>query len=207
MSASDLSAILPDVSRETLDRIDAFVALLIKWNSKINLIGRATLDQIWERHIRDSIQIWNLRPEGVKIWADLGAGGGLPGLIVAILQKQADADSRVHLVESDLRKATFLREAARLLELPVIVHNQRIEKLEPLRADVVSARALAPLSDLCSFAALHLAANGTAIFPKGESWESEVDAARGKWHFDLTSVASITASRSSVLLLKDIVHA
>lgn len=197
---------LPDVSRETLDKLSGLVELLVKWNQKINLIGRSTEALIWDRHVKDSVQIFNLAPNGLRVWADLGSGGGLPGLVVAVLLAETQPDCRMHLVESDLRKATFLREAVRLLGLHAQVHSARIEALPSLGADVVSARALAPLADLCGFALRHLADQGISIFPKGERWKSEVDLARKEWDFALEAVPSSTAEHSAVLVLKGIRH-
>lgn len=197
---------MPNVSRETQDRLTEYVQLLVKWNQRINLIGRATEAQIWDRHIKDSVQVHDLAPENTSIWADLGAGGGLPGIVIAILLSETQPKAGVQLVESDLRKATFLRECVRLLGLSARVHSARIEQMEPIGADVLSARALAPLSDLCGFAARHLRQDGTAIFPKGEKWQDEVERARREWAFSLASVASTTSPHSAVLLLKDIRH-
>lgn len=206
MTPASLASLGPDVSRETTDKLIQFVELLMKWNAKINLIGRATEGQIWERHIADSVQLFNLRPSDARSWADLGAGGGLPGVVVAVLLAEADPTCQLHLVESDVRKATFLREAVRILNLNAKVYGERIEKMAPLQANVVSARALAPLADLCKYAALHLAEDGTAIFPKGESWAGEVEAAKRHWAFSVQSVPSITSPNSAVLLLRDIHH-
>lgn len=197
---------MSDVSRETQERLTAYVQLLVKWNNKINLIGRATEAQIWDRHIKDSVQIRDLAPKDTTLWADLGAGGGLPGIVVAILLAETQPGCRIHLVESDQRKATFLRECARILGLTAKVHSVRIEQLDPLGADVLSARALAPLTDLCGFADRHLRNGGMAIFPKGERWQDEVAEARAEWVFSLDSVASTTSPHSAVLLLKDIRH-
>lgn len=206
MSGADFSTTPLDVSRETIAKLSEFVETLVKWNGKINLIGRATEAQIWERHIQDSVQIFGLRPKGAQVWADLGSGGGLPGIVVGIMLAEAEPQCQLHLVESDARKATFLREAARVLGLTAEVHNERIEKLPSMNADIVSARALAPLGDLCGFAAHHMVRGGTAIFPKGETWENEVALAKKDWTFELQSTASTTSSRSAVLQLKDINH-
>lgn len=134
----------------------------------------------------------------------MGSGGGFPGLVVAILAKELKADLRVTLVESDLRKATFLRQAASALDLEVSVLSKRIENVEPLGADVVSARAVAPLSDLIGFAKLHAASTGTAIFPKGVRYEEELAEARGSWVFDVDIQPSLSEGGAAILVIRNI---
>ena len=140
-----------DVSRETLTRLLAYQALLGRWQQRINLVGPATLDDFWARHAADSAQLLALAGDR-RIWLDLGSGGGFPGLVVAIML--AESGGHVHLVESDGRKAAFLRTVIREVGVPASVHNRRAEELamagEASLADVqvISARALAPLPDL-----------------------------------------------------------
>jgi 16S rRNA (guanine527-N7)-methyltransferase len=179
-----------DVSRETFERLEAYVALMKKWNSAINLVSPSTISEIWTRHILDSAQIYGLEPESPNIWCDLGSGGGLPALVVAIMAKDANPDLLVTCIESDLRKATFLRTVARELELNLSVLSERIEKAEPQNADVLSARALASLDALCGFAERHLKAGGVAIFPKGENYRQEIDEALENWSFQLDTYPS-----------------
>ena len=196
-----------DVSRETFDRLSLLQALLEKWNPAINLVAKSTLPEAWTRHIVDSAQLYALAPQSVRRWVDLGSGGGFPGLVVAALSAQRDPERRVTLVESDQRKGTFLRQAARELGLTnVSVLSDRIEKLAPLNADVLSARALAALPALCGFAAQHMVADGLALFPKGAHYREEVAAARADWHFDLTTHPSETDPSAVVLAMKAIQH-
>jgi 16S rRNA (guanine527-N7)-methyltransferase len=195
-----------DVSRETLDRLEALEALLRKWNPAINLVAKSTLHDAWQRHILDSAQLYALAPPQVGHWADLGSGGGFPGLVVAALAAERDPQRKLTLVESDQRKSTFLREAARQLGLSVTVATDRAEKLAPLGADVLSARALAALPMLCAFARRHLAPQGMALFPKGATHAAEVAEARRDWHFDLTVHTSETDAASVILALKAITH-
>ncbi len=190
-----------NVSRETEARVTDYIDLLIKWNTTINLVSKTSIDQIWNRHILDSVQIFCFGRDALR-WADLGSGGGLPGLIVAILALEKAPQMLVTLVESDQRKATFLRQVSQKLGLNTCVVSQRIESIAPLHADVVSARALAPLPLLCSFAIRHLAQGGVAIFHKGKSAQTEVSQARASWRFALDSHASSTDPSSSILLLK-----
>lgn len=173
-----------DVSRETTDRLQAFHDLLQKWNPRINLVSRTDESDIWRRHIADSAQIWRLAPSGPGLWADLGAGGGFPGLVVAALAAQAAPALRVVLVESDSRKSVFLAEAARGMGLAVDIRAERVEALPPLNADVLSARAFAPLDLLLGHAEKHRAPDGVALFPKGRGVHKEIEAAGARWRFD-----------------------
>jgi 16S rRNA (guanine527-N7)-methyltransferase len=192
------------VSRETFAALQAYEAFVRRWNSAINLVSKGSLQDIWARHIADSAQIFALCPPSAKHWADLGSGGGFPGIVVAILAKDSMPGLRVTLVESDLRKATFLRQAIQLLGLSAEVHSQRIESLPPLAADVVSARALAPLSDLLAFADKHLTAQGVAIFPKGARHAEEIRDARHAWSFDLDTLPSLSDSEAAILVIRNI---
>ena len=192
------------VGATTVARIEQFIELVLKWNSAINLVGRSTALQIWERHVLDSVQIFKCAAPDQRVWLDLGSGGGFPGIVIAILADEFFPHLRVHLVESDKRKAVFLSESGRQLGLKLTVHANRIQDLAPQQADVVSARALAPLDDLCAYAMPHLKSNGMCAFPKGASAQEEIETARKKWCFDIDQVPSITDSRASVLFLKDL---
>lgn len=195
---------LDNVSRETTERLDQLVALVKKWNPAINLVSRSTLADFWTRHIMDSAQLFPLRPAGCRRWADLGSGGGFPGLVIAILGAEQEPLMSVILVESDQRKATFLREASRILGVNPQIQTERIERLPPLDADVVSARALAPVSDLCEMAHRHLTSGGTAMFLKGRGYAADLEAARAKWAFVADTIPSKTDAEAAVLCLKSI---
>lgn len=193
-----------DVSRETFERLEVYVALMMKWNSAINLVSPNTISEIWTRHILDSAQIYGLAPENPNIWCDLGSGGGLPALVVAIMAKDTNPDLSVTCIESDLRKATFLRTVARELALNLSVRSERIEKADPQNADVLSARALASLDALCGFAARHLKPDGVAIFPKGENYRQEIDEALENWSFQLDTYPSKTHPNAVILKIGEI---
>ena len=192
-----------DVSRETSESLQAYCDLVQKWTRKINLISSQSISDIWNRHIVDSAQIFDLAPP-TGHWVDLGSGGGFPGIVVAILSKGAGQDRRVTLVESDQRKCTFLRTAIRELELPATVVMGRIEDVEPLEAMVLSARALANLDVLFEFCERHLSPEGTALFPKGSSWQSELDDARAQWSCSCEPIRSRTNAEAAILKIKDI---
>jgi len=190
-----------DVSRETIERLKAYEALLRKWTQKINLVARSTLDDLWTRHFIDSAQIYSLAPHPVTHWADLGSGGGFPGLVIAIMAMEHQSPARVTLVESDSRKCTFLRTVIRETGAPAKVVNARIEETSPLEADVISARALTDLNGLLEFSARHLRSGGTAIFPKGESWQKELAAAQRTWNFSHQLATSETETGPVILTI------
>ncbi|UXX81884.1 16S rRNA (guanine(527)-N(7))-methyltransferase RsmG [Roseovarius pelagicus] len=195
---------LPDVSRETNERLQVYAELLRKWNSKINLVSRASLHDLWARHIVDSAQIAQLAPERVEHWADLGSGGGFPGIVAAILLQETRPTAQITLVESDQRKCAFLRTVLRETECVGTVIAERIEKLPPLSADVLSARALADLSSLLGYADHHLSSDGVALFPKGTTWKEEVKEAQSKWHFDLEVATSLTDPAAAILKISGV---
>lgn len=160
---------LTDVSCETLVRLEAYAELLRKWQRKINLVGHRSLQDLWRRHFLDSAQIFDLAPADASRWLDLGSGAGFPGLVIAIL---GVAD--MHLAESDSRKCAFLREAARVTETRVTIHNCRIEALPPLAADVITARALAPMSRLLDLTLPQAERKTVALFLKGKTANAEL---------------------------------
>ena len=170
----DFARDLP-VSRETLSAFEAYAALLAKWNRRINLVGRETLSELWLRHFLDSAQLLPLLPPPPRgrprVIADLGSGAGFPGLVLAIL-----GAGEVHLVESDHKKCAFLREAARVTGAEVEIHADRIEAVAGLSADVVTARALAPLGKLLDYATPLLRPGGRCLFLKGRGAEEELTA-------------------------------
>lgn len=184
------SFVLDNVSRETSERLDTFVALVNKWNPAINLVSRRSLPNLWERHILDSVQVFAAAPKTFDHWVDIGSGGGFPGVIIAILATERAPNARITLIESDSRKATFLRTALRETGCVGTVINQRIEQADPQRADIVSARALADLSDLLGYAQRHLDPTGLAIFPKGATWKQEIATAKTQWNFAYEAATS-----------------
>lgn len=193
-----------NVSRETIARLEAFSALTEKWTPKINLIARSTVSNIWERHVIDSVQLYKFAPQTYRRWVDLGSGGGFPGIVMAIIGKTAQPNAEFVLIESDQRKAAFLRTASRELDLAVNVIAQRIEIAQPQDADVVSARALTALSGLFPLTQRHLLADGTALFHKGRQSQQEVTEAQKNWSFDLEDYPSITDPEARILRIQRI---
>lgn len=190
-----------DVSRETLDHLEAYAALVRKWNPKINLVSKASLPDLWERHIVDSVQTVRI-PNCNGHWVDLGSGGGFPGIVAAILGIGQEA--HFTLVESDQRKSAFLRTVIRELKLNAKVETARIEEIASLEADILSARALSDLDQLLGFAERHLKPGGSALFPKGAKWREEVAQAKRNWAFTLTPIPSKTDPEAAILKIEDI---
>ena len=187
-----------DVSRETLDDLRAFEALVAKWTPKINLVSKSSVSELWDRHILDSLQIWPLVQQAARV-VDLGSGGGFPGIVTAIAACHHAPDAQFTLIESDMRKSVFLQTAIRELSLNAQVITNRIEAAPPQDAPVITARALASCEALFAYAAPHLAENGRLVLLKGENVASELEAAREKWQFSVTRHASITQSKAVIL--------
>lgn len=192
-----------NVSRETLAQLRDFESLVQKWTKKINLVSNRDADQIWERHIVDSVQIYELAPKEGS-WLDIGSGGGFPGIVVAILAKAENSKRRFTLVDSDQRKCAFLRTAARELKLNVGVVSERVEKMAPMNADVMSARALDDLDGLLSHMERHLISGGTALFPKGASWKNEHEAAQKNWSYEIEPTKSETNPDAIILKIEEL---
>jgi len=193
-----------DVSRETLARLTRYADLLAKWNPAINLVSKSTLPALWTRHFADSAQVLDVAGRSEGHWVDFGTGGGFPGLVGAILAAESHPNLTVTCVESDQRKATFLRTVARETETDVEIIADRIESIAPLGADVVSARALAPLDVLIGYAVRHLAADGIALFLKGTGQAQEIERALESWTFHLDTTQSRTDPQSTLLKLRSI---
>lgn len=214
-NATDFAAHF-DVSRETLEKLETYAALLTKWQKAINLVAKSTLDDVWHRHMADSAQIVRLAPgtpanAPPSSWLDLGSGAGFPGLVAAIMRAEnqpEDAVAAVTLIESDTRKCAFLREVARHVHIPVDIIEQRIEadttraKIQGVK--VVSARALAPLDKLFGYAHPYAAAEATYLFPKGRKAAEEIEAAQSDWRFEYDLVPSITDAEGTIVVARNV---
>jgi 16S rRNA (guanine527-N7)-methyltransferase len=187
------------VSRETLARLEAYLELLTRWSARINLVGRDTLTDPWRRHILDSAQLLPFLPPTAAGLVDLGSGAGLPGLILAVL-----GVSGVELVEADMRKAAFLREAARITGTPVTIHARRSESVPPHPVAVVTARGCAPLDRLLEFAAPFLGPGTLCLFLKGERWGEELTLAGKLWTMSASSEPSRSDRRGVILRLEQL---
>lgn len=190
------------VSRETVERLESYVALLESWQRRVNLIGESTRSEVWQRHILDSAQIFPLLPKSGRRLLDIGSGAGLPGLVLAIL-----GVPEVHLVESNGRKAAFLREASRISGAKTVVHNQRIESLPAFPADVITARAVAKVNELLDYAAPFIHDTTVCVFMKSKGAHEEVRLARRAWEMRATFTPSISDRRGIIVRLEDLHHA
>ena len=190
-SAADRAQVLAmfNVSRETSARLDRFVNLLLAWQSHTNLISRSSIPSLWTRHVADSLQLLELakpRPAQPPVWLDLGSGGGFPGIVIACALADIPG-ARVHLIESTAKKAAFLREAVGEVGAPAIVHAGRIEALGPAlgpEVDFITARALAPLPELCALIAPILKKGAKALLPKGQDLDTELTQATKYWNIE-----------------------
>ncbi len=190
------------VSRETLDRLTAYVELLGQWNRRINLVSGNTLGDVWRRHILDCAQLYKYLPRNTRVVVDLGSGAGLPGLILAAM-----GIAEMHLVESDLRKSAFLREAARIMDVPVTLHPERIEKVAAVAADAVVARACAPLDQLIDYSERFVSTKTICLFLKGESAREEIAAAEAAWSMTAETIASASDPSGTIVKLSAIQRA
>lgn len=193
---------LPDVSRESLKHYDV---LLHKWQKAINLVGPSTLNDSWVRHFEDSLQLLPMIPDGARTLYDLGSGAGFPGMVIAI----ARPDLCVTLVESDQRKCAFLATVSHETDAKVAILNERIEKASESAPppDIVTARALAPLSALLAYIRPWAESNHglVCIFPKGAQAEAEIEAAQGIASFTVAKIPSLTESQAQILVLRNII--
>lgn len=173
--------------------------MVLKWNKSVNLIARSSEASIWRRHITDSAQLWAIAGDRAGHWADLGSGGGFPGLVIAALAHATFPAPRITLVDSDTRKCVFLAEAVRAMSLDVVIVNARIEVMAPLSADVVSARALAPLGSLLEITRRHRTTTGIGLFPKGRTVHKEIEDAEVHWRFERRLHRSVTDPDAAIV--------
>jgi 16S rRNA (guanine527-N7)-methyltransferase len=193
------------VSRETETRLDTYVDVLLRWQSKLNLVATSSIRELWTRHIVDSLQLLPLAPEA-RTWVDFGSGGGFPGVPIACALADKPG-AKVHLIESIGKKTAFLREAVRATGVPAIVHQERAEKFgkscaEPVH--VVTARALAPLKTLCDQAFPLISRGAVALFLKGQDVDVELTDAAKYWRLEATKVPSKTSPSGSIVVIRSL---
>jgi len=200
INAEDRAAFLAahDVSRETLARLDTVIATLDDWRTRSNLIGPKEWPQIWTRHVGDSFQLLDHIPEVARV-VDLGSGAGFPGLIIAA----AHPGGRMTMIESVGKKCAFLRAAIEAATLEAVVHQGRVESAPPIKAEIVTARAFAPLPQLMDYAAPWLCNGATGVFPKGERWKEELTAARQRWNFAYQAIPSRSGGSGVILIVRE----
>jgi 16S rRNA (guanine527-N7)-methyltransferase len=201
---------LVNVSRETMVRLDRFADLLVRWNALTNLIGASTVPSLWTRHIADSLQLLDLAtellPDRPLAWIDLGSGAGFPGIPIACALTGCPG-AHVMLVESNRKKASFLREAARVTEAPVSVFEERIDRFVKRReaqADVVTARALSPMKLLLDQSFTLLKGRTLGLFPKGQDVEAELTEASKYWNVNYKLAQSRTDSRGRIVVIRGV---
>lgn len=191
---------LPHVSRETITRWHHYVDALLKWNKQINLIGPVTVDDVWSRHILDSAQLLQHLPKDTATITDFGAGAGLPGLVLA----QSELAPETHLVESNAKKASFLRSQIAHCKGKIGVHNDRIEALEAWESDILTARALAPLPKLFDLLWPFIQKTKLCLFLKGQNVVEEIERATTYWDFEYELTPSLIQKESYVVAIKQI---
>jgi 16S rRNA (guanine527-N7)-methyltransferase len=193
-----------DATPDQMADLEAFRALLAEWNEVMNLVGPSALAEFWPRHAWDSAQLLKLHPEALT-WADLGAGAGFPGLVLAILLK-GRANAHVHLIESMAKKCRFLSEAVKALDLPATVHNRRAEELK-LKVDVVTARACAPMPRLLGYAQPFLKQGAKGVFLKGQDVDAELTEATKYWKFEADLAPSLSSPNGRIVEIRGPVRA
>jgi len=191
-----------DVSRETLDRLRRYAELLAKWNTRVNLVGQGTIQDLWRRHMLDSAQLYPLIADPSAPLLDLGSGAGFPGLVLAAM---GAAD--VHLIEADRRKCAFLGEAARTMGAPVTIHAERIEDVPPIIAATIVSRALAPLPDLLDLAVRFSNKHSILLFLKGRTVDQELTRVQKEWSMRVDQIPSRTDPQGTILRLEAISRA
>ena len=195
-----------NVSRETLARLRSYAEILVKWQKTINLVAPESLKDLWRRHMLDSAQLRSYLPAQTRILVDMGSGAGFPGLVLAIL-----GVPNVHLIESDARKCVFLAEAARASGLIVgqnpIIHEGRVEDIADLHADVVTARACAPLAQLLTYAERFLKADSICLFLKGKRVDEELTEAEKTWRMSVERFPSLSDPSGTILRIRQVARA
>lgn len=187
------------VSPEVLARLDRYAELLTEWSQKFNLVAASTLPFIWSRHFLDCAQLYHAIPVKAEIIADMGSGAGFPGLVLSIMGVK-----NVHLIEATGKKANFLREVIQELKLDAVVHQERVENLKTLKADVITARALSPLPDLLKLAHRLSKEGSLCLFLKGQNADVELTESAKHWTFECDKLASISDDSGCVLILRDL---
>lgn len=190
------------VSRETIDRLKHYHHLLETWQKKLNLVSSSTLNNAWERHFLDSLQLLPYLPNDAKTLIDLGSGAGFPGLVLAISRPETLS---VTLIESDFKKCVFLENVSRETFSPVKILCQRIESLtDPIKADIITARGLTSLKQLFEYSFPLMTETSLCLFLKGKDFEREIAEAERNWNFDLEIFPSLTDSEARIVMIKNL---
>jgi 16S rRNA (guanine527-N7)-methyltransferase len=193
-----------NVSYETIHRLKIYRDMLVEWNQKFNLISESTIPQIWTRHFADCAQLWSYIPKSAASLADMGAGAGFPGLVLAIMALGVGHALHVTEIEATNKKADFLQAVTDELKLPVTVRRERVENINDFKADIVTARALKALPDLLKYANYLIHTDSVCLFPKGRAAADELTAARKYWTFDVDLHPSRSDETGQILVLRQL---
>lgn len=203
MSPEEFSTRAP-IHSDSMSDYQRWESLLRKWNARINLVAPKSLPEFWQRHALDSAQLAPMIPAEAKTIVDFGSGAGFPAVAIAIQAKHAKLDQTVHMIESAGKKASFLKSVSRETRLNAVIHADRIEAIDPLNADVITARAFAPIHRLLPLAWIHLAKGGRLILLKGAAIEAEITEARRDWQFQTTQQSSLSDDSGTILTITDL---
>ncbi|MBR1648561.1 MAG: 16S rRNA (guanine(527)-N(7))-methyltransferase RsmG [Alphaproteobacteria bacterium] len=193
-----------NVSRETFLKLKLYHQSLIEWQNKFNLVSPSSLNQAWNRHFEDSMQLFSLIPPTSKTLLDMGSGAGFPGMVLAIMANEKTPYLKVSLVDSVTKKTLYLKHVKEITQTDAEIINARVESLFKRKFDVITARAVTALNDLLGYAHPLLNSYGTCIFPKGRSWCEEVEKARKEWNFSLNPLSSTTSEEGKILVITEL---
>lgn len=192
------------VSRETFERLKAYEASLHEWQKKFNLVSNASLEDAWNRHFLDSMQLFDFIPKTARSLCDFGSGAGFPGMVLAIMAKEKTPYLKVSLIESIKKKTLYLNEVNKITEANAVIINDRIENIPPQSFDVITSRAMASLKDLLNYTKKFFGKNTVCIFPKGKSYAEEITEAEKFWKFDCKIVPSEMSSEGVILIITNL---
>ena len=193
-----------NVSRETLSYLKLYEKSLHEWQKKFNLVSKSSLEDSWNRHFKDSVQLFELVPERAKLLYDFGSGAGFPGMVLAIIAKTETPYLNIKLVESINKKTLYLKHVAEITNTKVDIINDRIENIKPEKADVITSRALASLKELLDYTHGFFHKETKAIFPKGKKYKEEIDEAKKHWSFNVEIIPSETSNEGVILVVTNL---
>lgn len=193
-----------NVSRETFDKLRHYQSMLIEWQSKFNLVSSSTLDDAWNRHFLDSVQLFQYIPNQAKVLYDFGSGAGFPGMVLAIMANEKMPDLQVSLIESTTKKTLYLNAVKSKTNTNVTILNDRIENLQLPKADVITSRAMASLTELLGYAYKFCKKESVCIFPKGKKYTEELSEAHKRWKFKCRIVASTQSDEGKILIINNL---
>ena len=193
-----------DVSRETLDNLKAYEASLHEWQNKFNLVSSSSVEDAWNRHFLDSMQLFQYIPQDARVLYDLGSGAGFPGMVLAVMAKEKTPYLKVKLVESIKKKTLYLKHVADITQTGVEIFNDRIENLPEEKADVITSRALTALDNLLGYAERFCDSHTICIFPKGKKHLEEIAEAQKHWRFDCQIIPSEQSEEGVILIIRNL---